>query len=449
MRSVPDVRRPFSFAVPADRWARPSVSGAGISRVRTSSFVALVVLVTLAMPGGAGAATPTATVARELQRSPLFVDPAFADTVPPALQARLARSARTAPGRVRIALVPLVAGDQYNGDARAFLTAVRARLPARERDGIFVAAEDRYLRVVTFRDGERDDGATVEAALQLANEASGRDYDRSYAERVAVFLREIRRSPAELAAAVKAQDEAQRRRSARYARENGERSADGGDGAPGWIVPVVALLVVGLGAALVVLVARRTRRGARAAQAPLPVLPDRVFEHARAAQRADLAEDADRELLGLAALLDEAPVPSSSSAQDAYQRALDAYTAARRRMTADAPTVELVGVLVLVDHARDHLAQAAALDAGRRPPARTPLCFFNPLHGRSARRVAWGDGLRVPACAACAADVRARRTPDALRDGGRPYFEGDTVWARTGYGAFEDDLVGLVARGGR
>jgi hypothetical protein len=423
---VPTVRRPSSLAV---------------------LLLGLFLLVTALVPAGAVAATPTATVARELRRSPLFVDPAYADSFAPAAQVRVARKARTAPGNVRIALVPLTAGDQYDGEARNFVTALRARLPADERDGTFVVAEDRYLRVFPYRNGEPQYERPEEDAQHLANYANapGDDaYDRSYVQRLEIFLREIRRTPAELKAAVAADMKAREERSKTYTR-NREARRDGE--APGWVVPVAVVLIVG-GAFLVgLLVVRRSRRGARPAHDPLPIVPDRVFEHARAAQRADLAEDADGELLALAAVLDEAPVPSSTAAQDAYQRALDAYTAARRRMTADAPTVDLVGVLVLVDHARDHLARAAALDAGRTPPERVDLCFFHPLHGRSARTVAWRRGLRVPACKACMADLRAGRTPDALRDGDRPYFEGDGVWARTGYGAFDDDLVGRVARG--
>lgn len=431
-------------------------SWAGRARRLVASLLVLVASsVALTLPAGAGAATPTATVARELQRSPLFVDPAFADTFAPAAQVRLARSARKAPGRPRIMVVPLEEDDQYSGKPENLVAAVRSRLPAEQRDGVFVAADRRYLRVLEFRDGQRALEGPVDDAQYLANYADdedGESFDRTYVEHIELFLRNLRRSPADLKAAVAADQKAQEKRSAENKRKYGSSrgsSGSGDGGGAGWVVPVVVLLVVGIAVAVGLRRVRRSRRGATPAHGPLPIVPDKVFEHALAAQRADLAEDADGELLALAALLDEAPVPTSTTAQDAYQRALDAYTSARRRMTSDAPTVDLVGVLVLVDHARDHLARAAALDAGRTPERPRPLCFFHPLHGRSARTVAWRDGLRVPACAACASDLRAGRTPDALRDGDRPYFEADTVWARTGYGAFDDDLVGRVARGDR
>jgi hypothetical protein len=424
---VAGVRRPYPLAVLA----------------LVASFAAVLIAAGVAI-----AAPPAATVARELERSAVYVDPAYEDAIPTAQRARLRRAARAAPGAVRIALTPLVTGDQYDGDTRDFLTAVRSRLPADQRDGTFLTNDDGYLRSYVWRAGESVYDTPADNAEYLANFVDGQDGDsgdRSLGERVEVFLALLRRPATELASrAGAARKESEER--ARTSETGGSSSDDGDDGGiPVWVVPLVGLAL----AVAVVVLWRRSRRGARIARAPLPVLPDRVFEHARAAQRADLAEDAERELLALATVLDEAPVPRTGDAQDAYQRALDAYTGARRRLTADAPVVDLVGVLVLVDHARSDLARSAELDAGRKPSARPPLCFFDPLHGRAARTVAWGDDLRVPACAGCAAAVKAKRPPDALRDGGRPYFEADTVWARTGYGAFDDDLVGRIARGER
>jgi hypothetical protein len=64
--------------------------------------------------------------------------------------------------------------------------------------------------------------------------------------------------------------------------------------------------------------------------------------------------------------------------------------------------------------------------------------LFNPLHGDGGRE-------RLTARA-----VRARATPDVLRDGKTPYYEVDperSVWATTGYGQFRGDLVQRVLRG--
>lgn len=102
---------------------------------------------------------------------------------------------------------------------------------------------------------------------------------------------------------------------------------------------------------------------------------------------------------------------------------------------------------------------ATASGGGARAPAAVPLCFFNPLHGVSARRISWRpigqrQVLSVRGCAECAKRVRRRRQPDALtcHVHGRdvPYYEIDpkqSVWAATGYGQLRDDLIERVLAG--
>ncbi|MDO9408270.1 hypothetical protein [Patulibacter sp.] len=418
---------------------------AGGSPVR----IAVLALALLLAVGGLGpwadraAAAPTpAQVVRALERSPVYIDPALDGQISPTAAGRIEKAVERSGEDVKVALVeaPDGSGSAYARN-RSFVTALRSRLSF---DGILVTVDDRYIRVDERRDGRQIRRSEVSDAESLANYADEGDqsFDRTLLERVERFLANLRQTPQRLAARVAA-DEA---RSAAQRKATPRRETRGTDDGGGGLLPVlVGLVVVGLVVAVVLV--RRRRRGALAADGPLPVVPARVFEHARAAERADLHEDADGELLALATLLDEGSVPRDERAQDAYQRALDAYTAARRRARDGAPTVDLVGVLVLVDRARGDLAAAAAIEGGGRPAAWTPLCTFHPLHGRSARTVRWERGLRVPACAACAADLRAGRDPDALRDGDRPYFEGDTVWAKTGYGAFGDDLVERVSRG--
>ena len=105
--------------------------------------------------------------------------------------------------------------------------------------------------------------------------------------------------------------------------------------------------------------------------------------------------------------------------------------------------VVLAGVLVLVN-------------LGRGGP---PLCFFNPLHGPSARPATWRligtrEQLRVPACTECLRAVSRHRPPAVLPDtvGTKhvPYLEADperSVWAATGFGVLRDDLVDRILRG--
>lgn len=403
----------------------------------------LVLLVAAAAPARAAVATP-AEVARALERSPVFIDPSFDGVISPTATRRVARAVEASGRTIFVALVPIQEGDRYGGSARDFVSALRSRL---RRDGIFVVAEDRYLRVEERKNGVQVRNEALDDAATLANYVDAGDepsYRRTLLERLELFLGDLREPPARLAARVKADEE-------RSARKNPDRTPRSEPDAAGGTSPVVfvlaaLLLVAVLGAAWSI---RRRRPVARAADGPLPVVPARVFEHARAAEKAELAEDADGELLALADLLDRQPVPDREDAQTAYQRALDAYTAARRISRDEPRSIDLVGILVLVDRARGDQARAAAIEAGRRPPAYTPLCTFDPLHGRSVKTVKWERVLRLPACAECAAAARAGRTPDVLRDGDVPYFEGGTIWAKTGFGAFSSDLVARISRGDR
>ncbi|MEV4422885.1 hypothetical protein AB0L40_23330 [Patulibacter sp. NPDC049589] len=422
----------------------PVLRSATVVRTATVALACLLLLLAAGPPTARAATTP-AEVASALERSPVYIDPSLDGVISPTATRRVARAVKASGRPVYVALVPVNDGDRYDGKARNFLTALRSRF---RRDGIFVGVEDRYLRVEERKNGVEVRDQAVGDAANLANYVDDGDepsYRRTLLERLERFFANLRQSPARLAARVAADEE----QSAKEHPETapGSRSGDssGGSGAGPLMIAGVLLLVALIAAWSV----RRRRRVARAAAGPLPVVPARVFEHARAAERAELAEDADQELLALAALLDEQVVPRREDAQAAYQRALDAYTAARRISRDEPRTVDLVGILVLVDQARGDMARAAALDAGRRPPKHTPLCTFDPLHGRSAKTVKWERVLRLPACAACAADVRAGRTPDALRDGDVPYFEGTTIWAKTGFGAFSTDLVERISSGDR
>ena len=81
--------------------------------------------------------------------------------------------------------------------------------------------------------------------------------------------------------------------------------------------------------------------------------------------------------------------------------------------------------------------------------ARRP-CFFDPRHGAGTNATRWQLGTQetdIPACRACAQAIEQDRAPLALQDDGRPYFERDTLWARTGFGAIADDLPQRVLAG--
>lgn len=407
-----------------------------------TTVLAVMAAAALVWPAASFAARP-ADVARVLEDAPLYVDPVYADAVTRGDRRSLIRRLEALGTPTRLILAPVVPGDAANGSASTLIELVRRRLQdaGEDPDGDYLVIDDAYVSATTVRGGrELPDGLAEDVAFLVnGRDTTAANYRQPIGETATQLVRELARPAAAVAADLARLRERQRRDA-----ERRERAEDGG--VPWVVVGVLALVAI---AGLVAVLLRRARRGASAVDAPLPLIPARVFEHARAARRAELREDADEQVLALADVLDQQPVPDDPAAQEAYQEAIDAMTAARRRMTPDAPTVDLVGVLVLVDRARRLLARSAALDAGRRPPAPEPLCTFHPLHGRAAGTVDWRPGLRVPACAACAADLEADRTPDALRDGDRPYFEADTVWARTGFGALSGDLVARVSRGER
>ncbi|MGX6449053.1 hypothetical protein ACVU7I_13450 [Patulibacter sp. S7RM1-6] len=395
----------------------------------------------------ASAAIDTARIAQVLERTGVYVDPSFDEVVRPAQRRRIARLVAAATPRTYVVLVRLQKGDRFDGQDNRFLAALRGRLEGEAADAVFVlrGGLDR-LDVADWSTGRPayPSRATQAERVVAYEDVAGKDPDEPLGTQIERYFAVVGDANLErrAARAKGGDDDTADGRVPTLEDSGADAAGSGSSRVPTLFLVLVAVLVL---AVVGLLLARR--RGARPADDALPVLPDRVFEHARAAQRSGLRLDAETELLRLSELLDAQPVPDREEAQIAYGRALDGYAAARRTLTRTDRIVDVVGVLVLVDLARAELARAQDLEAGRRTRRRQPLCFFDPLHGRARRTVAWERGLEVPACAACAAAASGGGRPDVLRDGDGPYFEGDTVWARTGFGAFDDDLIGRVSRG--
>ena len=177
------------------------------------------------------------------------------------------------------------------------------------------------------------------------------------------------------------------------------------------------------------------------------------------AQEGEVREQARRQILELGEVLGHCSSQPAGDAAAPLQRALDAYEAAGKVLDRAHDITDLAGALVLVHQGRDAFGAATAAAKGKEPPATVALCFFNPLHGLSARRIAWRPlgqwrAIQVRSCNECAKRVKQRRQPDALycHEHGHevPYYEADpkhSVWAATGYGQFSDDLVERVLAG--
>lgn len=392
----------------------------------------ILMLVLLAVVPASAAAQEVGAAAMGLGQSPLYVDPslrsALTDQERTELEARLSQASPP----VLVALIPLVAGDSVDGKPRPLLAVLRKRLG--RDDAVLLTVNDGILTAEPppgASEAEQDRLRAVSSYTNLV--------DHDYKERLATTLNRYLDSltdPDILDKAEQASDDLSDR-----ANDRGGTSpsvpATGG-GFPTALVALIAAALLLVGSLFVV----RRRRGARPAPAGPLYLPDHVFEAAHGSRRRELRRTVETELVELVSELDAQPVPESPAAQEHYQRALDARDTARRiTEDADASDADLVGALVLEDVARQALGDAL----GRRSRV-SALCALNPTHGRSTGKGRWGSSPTLPLCKACLADVNAKRAPEVLDDGGRPYLERDTVWARTAFGALVSDLPAEVVR---
>ncbi|GAB3031489.1 hypothetical protein GCM10011376_24760 [Nocardioides flavus (ex Wang et al. 2016)] len=210
------------------------------------------------------------------------------------------------------------------------------------------------------------------------------------------------------------------------------------------VVAVLAALVAG------VVVARRRRR----ARPTGFTLPTTVLHTIRSAEDRRLRQQADAKVLALGEAIGRGEPGGTASSLDAWQQALDHYAAARSILQQAAAPADVVGALVLARRGDDARATAERKEPAAWTPQ--PSCWFNPLHDGPTSEVVWRDDERqvdVPACTACAADVREGREPRDVLD----FIEGDRTvhyyrldlgaWTRTGYGALERDLLGALRSG--
>ncbi len=145
-----------------------------------------------------------------------------------------------------------------------------------------------------------------------------------------------------------------------------------------------------------------------------------------------------------------------------YQRALDAYEAAKRAADTIAEPEQVKHVTEILEDGTYAMACVRARVAGEALPTRRPPCFFDPRHGLSVQDVAYtppGGVLRdVPACALDADRVRVGAEPDIRKVmvGHRrvPYFQGGRAYqpyAAGYFGAFgpmDWMFMGLLFGGG-
>ena len=127
-----------------------------------------------------------------------------------------------------------------------------------------------------------------------------------------------------------------------------------------------------------------------------------------------------------------------------YQRALDAYEAAKVAGDSISQADDIRHVTEIVEDGRYAIACVRARVAGQPLPTRRPPCFFDPRHGPSVADVPFmpPDGVErdVPACALDAERVRAGAEPDTRKVmvGAQrvPYWQGGRAYEPYAMGYF-------------
>jgi hypothetical protein len=127
-----------------------------------------------------------------------------------------------------------------------------------------------------------------------------------------------------------------------------------------------------------------------------------------------------------------------------YQRALDAYEAAKTAGDAIGRPEDLRHVTEILEDGRYAIACVRARVAGEPLPTRRPPCFFDPRHGLSVADVPYappgGAQRDVPACALDAERVRAGAEPDIRKVmvGAQrvPYWQGGRAYQPYAVGYF-------------
>ena len=142
--------------------------------------------------------------------------------------------------------------------------------------------------------------------------------------------------------------------------------------------------------------------------------------------------------------LELAGVSLDAGATADYQRALDAYEAAKTAGDQIAEPEQIRHVTEILEDGRYAIACVRARVAGQPLPTRRPPCFFDPRHGLSVTDVEYappgGARRSVPACALDAERVLAGADPDVrqVMVGAQrmPYWQGGPAYAPYAAGYF-------------
>ncbi|MEU9120340.1 hypothetical protein AB0C96_10835 [Streptomyces sp. NPDC048506] len=413
-------------------------------RLRTALAVgasAVALLLGAAAPGAAAEnpRSPGQKIADALRRSPVYVDPSLSTAVDAAQQRSLVTQIERTGLPIRVALVPLVEGDNWGGKPEQLAEVLHDRMGGGPSILITLGGSPDDIAASEWPAGAHQ-AFHAAAAVFFQDDMKGAGPARRVARAISIIKAGngdavYEKATASLGSSTEKPDKGVR-----------PDKAAGSSGSP-----LIRLLSLVVGPLLLLAAAGLLlRRRARLRDLSTPfALPRSVFAAARRADEAGLRERATEEVVRLG---EEARAAQGDPA--AVERALDAYAAAGTVLDRARGTVDLAGVFALIAEGRAALSTA---------PVTLPLCFFHPLHGPAVRRIPWRplgrrEQLRVAACESCLRAVRSRRAPevltDRLDDRPVPYFEvpaEHSLWAATGYGSLlsgdGDCLARRVQRG--
>lgn len=325
----------------------------------------LVLVTVWALPGVAIAAdVGPQDVVEGWKASPVFVDPTQRSLVPDKEAARLAERVAGHQPAIRIAVVPAAALDSTPQEvaARSFVDSV---VNGQRADGIYLVV---FGGALTW-------GSAVGVDTPIAKILA------------AELTKHSRSDPVGLLDGVLDQLEV----------------PGSPKGTPGWLWPLLIVLVVlaGLGLGL-----RWWRRRPSKDEGPAlyrpsyDVLPDEsdTLDERRQLAREDVTRFGEE--------LDVADVrlEGVETAAD-VQAAMDAYAEAGRVVDREPDDELLRGVRDTVEYGRWRLARGQARAAGAPMPARRAACFFDPAHGMSVTDWMYtptaGRTREVPVCSSC------------------------------------------------
>ena len=211
---------------------------------------------------------------------------------------------------------------------------------------------------------------------------------------------------------------------------------------------VVLLLVVVIAA---VVISSRKKKEAELTRRRLELEPVKKFAFEDITALGEELQTLDLDLVGSS--LD-------AGANADYQRALDAYEAAKTAGDAIQRPEDLKHVTEILEDGRYAIACVKARVAREPLPTRRPPCFFDPRHGLSVEDVPYtppgGARRDVPACTLDAERVRAGAEPDIRKVmvGAQrvPYWQGGQAYAPWAQGYYSrwngsDLLTGALIGG--